>query len=283
MKLNSLLISALLLTATAAHAELITGITIESATVGLNADMNPGNAISGAGLPGDVPSLTGSHRQETNANWWSGWSGDITEWQLTVDLESNYDLDLIHVWNFREGCCSGRGLSNVEIFVSPDDNEANLVKLTTNGSGIHDDGGGFLFPQASTDAEYLGFDIDLSGVTNPGLLSNARLVRIDGGSSNHNNGNDHGGLAEIQFSGIPAGAGPEFLVLQITPNGTNFDFSWESTEGKVYDLVSSADLSTPVIEWDVYEEFRDLLGNTLTNVTANSPKRFFALIEKDQG
>jgi len=209
-------VTSLALTAVSPGATLITGTTIESSTVGLNADMGPEKAISGAGLPGDVPSLTGSHRLETNSNWWTGWSGDVTEWQLTVDLEDSYDVEVIQIWNFREGCCTGRGLSNVEIFVSPDDNEANLVKLITDGFGTHDDGGGFLFPEASTDAEYLGFSLDLSGVTNSELLSNARLVRIDGGSFNHNGGSDHGGLAEIQFgSRVPEPASATLGLLGI--------------------------------------------------------------------
>jgi hypothetical protein len=285
MKLNSLLFSALLLTAATANAELITGTTIESSTVGLNDQMAAEKAINGFGLDGDVPSLTGSHRQGFDTNWWSGWSGDITEWQITVDLEGNYDLDLIHVWNYREGCCSSRGLKEVEIYVSPDEDEANLVKLTTNGTGMHDNAGNFVFPQASTDEEDLGFDLDLSGVTNSSLLANARLIRLDGGSSLHEGSEIHGGLAEIQFSGIPAVAGPEFLVLQITPNGTNFDFSWESTGGKVYDLVSSTDLSTPVIEWLVYGENTNIPGvfptTTLTNIEPDGTLRFFALIEKN--
>jgi hypothetical protein len=200
------------LTAVSPGATLITGTTIEgSTTLGLNGQMAPEKAISGFGLPGDVPSLTGSHRQGFDTNWWTGWSGDVTEWQLTVNLEDNYDLEIIHIWNYREGCCNNRGLSNVEIFVSPDDNVDNLVKLTTNGSGLYDDGGGFLFPQAPGDEEYLGFDLDFSGVTNPELLSNARLVRIDGGSFNH--GDVHAGLAEIQFGSSAAIPEPASATL----------------------------------------------------------------------
>ncbi len=200
MSLALVAATSLALTAVSTGATLIPNLSIhDSTTVGLNGQMSPQNAIDGNGLPDGVPSLTGSHGQSFDTNWWTGWDGAVTDWQLTVDLADSYDLEVIQVWNYREGCCSGRGLSNVEIYVSPDDDVTNLVKLTTNGLGIHDDGGGFLFPQASNDEEYLGFNLDLSGVTNPALLSNARLVRIDGGSSLHGGGEIHAGLAEIQF------------------------------------------------------------------------------------
>jgi hypothetical protein len=214
MSLALVAVTNLALTAVSPGATLIPNLTIESSTTaGLNGDMSPDKAINGFGLDGDAPALTGSHRQGHDTNWWTGWDGGVTEWQLTVDLADNYDVEVMHVWNYREGCCTARGLSNVDIYVSPDGDVANLVKLTTNGSGIHDDGGGFLFPQASTDAEYLGFDLDLSGVTNPALLANARLVRIDGGSSNHNGGADHGGLAEIQFGSRAAIPEPATATL----------------------------------------------------------------------
>ncbi len=286
MKLNSLLFSALLLTATAANAELITGTTIESASVGLNGEMSPENAISGLGLPGDVPALTGSHIQQFNTNWWSGWSGEITEWQLTVDLEDNYELDLIHIWNYREGCCSGRGLKEVEIYVSLDEDEANLVKLVTDGTGMHDnESGGFLFPQASTEEEYLGFDLDLSGVTNSSLLTNARLIRLDGGTSLHGGGEVHGGLAEIQFSGIPPSGAPLTITNIEQIEGGN-SLTWNSREGASYRLEYSLDLEgwieitddtpadseTTVFEHNFSPDFEELVDET---------KLFYRVIEND--
>jgi hypothetical protein len=200
MSLAFVAATSLALTAGSPGVTLITGLSIDdSTTVGLNPAMSPSNAIDGTGLPGGVPSLTGSHGQSFDTNWWSGWDGAVTEWQLTVNLGDNYDVEVIQIWNYREGCCSSRGLKEVEIYVSPDENVANLVKLTTDGSGLHDNGGNFLFPQASTEDEYLGFSLDLSGVTDSSLLANARLIRLDGGSSLHDGTEIHGGLAEIQF------------------------------------------------------------------------------------
>lgn len=193
--------TSLALTAASPGATLITGTSIHaSSTVGANAAMGPENAINGSGLPGGVPSLTGSHGSGSTLNWWSGWTNPA--WQITVDLGGNYPLEQVHVWNYREGAGlnDSRGLRNVEIYVSPDGDAANLVKLTTNGTGAHDNGsGGFIFPVAPTDAEYLGFDLDMSGVTNVALLGGARLFRVDGGSDTWTGGTGWGGLAEIQF------------------------------------------------------------------------------------
>lgn len=280
-----IVLASLLALAGLAHAELIPGLTIESATVGLNGEMGPEKAINGFGLEGDVPSLTASHRQGFNTNWWTGWSGEITDWQLTIDLEDNYKLDAIHIWNYREGCCTGRGLSEIDIYVASDENEDNLVKLETDGTGEHDgENGGFLLPVAPVGGDYFGFDLDVSGVTNPELLNNVRLFRIDGGSTNHNGGADWGGLGEIQFDGSPAVEKPSTLQLNIASDEEGLDFSWMSTEGKLYDLVSSTDLSIPIDQWPVYEENEDIPAelpmNTLSAVPANGPKRFFAIIEK---
>jgi hypothetical protein len=285
MKLNSFIFSALLLTTTAAKAELITGTTIQSSTVGLNPEMAAEKAINGYGLDGDVPSLTGSHRQGFDTNWWSGWDGGVTEWQITVDLEGNYDLDVIHIWNYREGCCSSRGLKEVEIYVSPDEDEANLVKLTTDGSGSHDNGGNFLFPQASTDGEYLGFDLDLSGVTNSSLLTNARLIRLDGGSSLHEGTQVHAGLAEIQFSGLPPSNGP-FAITNIDRIEGGNNLTWNSRAGSSYSLEFSlnlkdwieitdsilADSEATVFEHIFSPDFDELVGET---------KLFYRVIKND--
>jgi hypothetical protein len=71
------------------------------------------------------------------------------------------------------------------------------------------------------------------------------------------------------------------------------DFEWESQVGKVYDLVTSTDLATPVSSWPVYDP--DGPGGnapyggipavgtttTLTEVPRDGAKRFFAMVERD--
>ena len=269
-----------------ANADLVPGLTIESATIGLNPEMGPEKAINGFGLEGDVPSLTASHREQFSSNWWSGWSGDVTEWQITVDLEANYKLDAIHIWNYRDGCCVGRGRSEVEIYVSSDEDEDNLVKLITNGTGNQDgENGGFILPRGPTGGDYFGFDLDVSGVTNPELLNNVRLFRIDGGSALHGDGQVHGGLAEIQFDGSPPSGGSLAITNIEQIEGGN-SLTWNSRSGSNYSLEVSIDLEewieindsipadseTTVFEHSFSPEFEEL---------ADELKLFYRVTEND--
>ena len=81
--------------------------------------------------------------------------------------------------------------------------------------------------------------------------------------------------------------------LSITRNGANYDFIWQSKSGKVYDLLSSTDLSTSLATWAVYDPdgpggndpYGDILAtaptNLLSGVPPTGPVRFFAVLEKD--
>jgi hypothetical protein len=79
------------------------------------------------------------------------------------------------------------------------------------------------------------------------------------------------------------------LSLSIADGATpgNYDFSWGSKEGKLYDLVSSTDLSSPPLSWDVWDGRMDLAPdpggtNTLADVPGGgNTRRFFAVLEKD--
>jgi len=87
------------------------------------------------------------------------------------------------------------------------------------------------------------------------------------------------------FAEVVGGASaPASLELGISPSDStpgSFDFSWTGREGKLYDLVSSTDLSTPPETWAVWDGQSEVASTTLTDVPAGSdPKRFFAIIEK---
>jgi hypothetical protein len=81
------------------------------------------------------------------------------------------------------------------------------------------------------------------------------------------------------------------LQLTITPNATAglYDFSWDSQEGKLYDLLTSTDLATPISTWPIYDDGSMLYENlpatgtttTLTGVPSAAARRFFALREED--
>ncbi|MGD7652581.1 MAG: Ig-like domain-containing protein [Verrucomicrobiales bacterium] len=79
------------------------------------------------------------------------------------------------------------------------------------------------------------------------------------------------------------------LVLQITQNGDNLDFEWNSISGMQYDLVSSTDLSTSPTTWLPYNDgvttYENIISSgtgtqTLTGVLKNGTRRFFALLEE---
>ncbi len=79
------------------------------------------------------------------------------------------------------------------------------------------------------------------------------------------------------------------LALEISGNGPDFDFSWNSRTDKLYDLLSSTDLSTPPSTWAVYDDGVTLYENivpsglttVLSAVPSADPSRFFVLREKD--
>ncbi|MCH7228907.1 sialate O-acetylesterase [Haloferula sp. A504] len=91
-----------------------------------------------------------------------------------------------------------------------------------------------------------------------------------------------------EFVAGGAAVTPE-LRLTITSSGAGFDFSWPSQSGKLYDLVSSTNLSTAPTTWAVYDDGAETYGdlsatlptNTLTDVAGDGPRRFFSIIEKD--
>lgn len=97
----------------------------------------------------------------------------------------------------------------------------------------------------------------------------------------------------IQVEVTPDLTTPSTFQLVITPNGANFDFSWDSQTGKFYDLLTSTDLATPIAEWPVYDPDgpggADPLGDipsagattTLTAVPSSDPRRFFSIREND--
>ncbi|MGL4398897.1 MAG: SGNH/GDSL hydrolase family protein [Luteolibacter sp.] len=83
-----------------------------------------------------------------------------------------------------------------------------------------------------------------------------------------------------------------FFPLEITRTGANYDFSWPSQSGKVYDLLSSTDLSTAPATWAVYDPdgaggndtYGDILATAPTNllsaIPGSGPARFFVVREK---
>ena len=101
---------------------------------------------------------------------------------------------------------------------------------------------------------------------------------------------DEGRLTINGFSVTAIAAPPAPLFnLFVNRNATAglYDFAWKSQSDKVYDLVTSTDLATPVAEWPVYDDgvklYEAIPGTggmvTLTGVPCPGPRRFFAVRE----
>jgi len=181
-----------------ASAALIAGVTIEDVSSELasggfsrlaihtidGSGLTGGGGAFGVGTVGIVPDgamwLTNGTAAAPN---------DPLPAQITYNLEGNYVLSGIHVWNYNESVSGNtiRGAQDVTILVSPDANTANLVSL-----------GDFVFSQATGLTTYAGELVDLSGFA---LAENARLVRFDI-TSNYGDANSFVGLSEVQFDGV---------------------------------------------------------------------------------
>lgn len=107
----------------------------------------------------------------------------------------------------------------------------------------------------------------------------------------------NGGLSAEAVMAVMAGdfgrfgvAGTGQLQLSISSNSGGLRFEWESRAGRLYDIVSSTDLSRDPATWPVYQSgplfLGDIPGTDSTLVRENVPltggTRFFALVEKNQ-
>ena len=95
-----------------------------------------------------------------------------------------------------------------------------------------------------------------------------------------------GGIGGFQVIEVP-----DPIELTIDRNGANYDLSWNSKVGRVYDLLSSADLSDlPTTGWDIHlaplTTYRAIpasgTGTTvLDDVPSDGPRRFFVIRESE--
>jgi hypothetical protein len=125
---------------------------------------------------------------------------------------------------------------------------------------------------------------------NSGSSSKISVTIVAPEFANGPNSDSRLGLCGIVVTSLAPPPAPG-LDFTITPNATPglFDFSWTSRKGKMYDLLTSTDLSTPVDAWAIYNDGAFLYENlpatgtatTLTGVPSGAARRFFALREED--
>jgi len=82
-----------------AQAALITGITASTDMGTVNpADVNIADTVNGKGLPGNTPSLTGTHAKAIGGNSWLSQDGTLTG-NITFNLNGSYSLTGFSFWN----------------------------------------------------------------------------------------------------------------------------------------------------------------------------------------
>ena len=129
-----------------------------------------------------------------------------------------------------------------------------------------------------------------NGTSNFGKVTFSDSIYGTIGSHTYTANNSFGALfiSEAAFSGgmISGLTLAQVLspTLRITLNGENLDLEWGSLAGKVYDLVSSTNLSTPLSTWPTWNGRTNIPSSgattTLTNVPGGGPVRFYGVIEK---
>jgi len=91
------------------------------------------------------------------------------------------------------------------------------------------------------------------------------------------------GQSEVPVVPIPLPP-PDTIPLSITQKGSSYEFSWPSQKGKVYDLLSSTNLTSSPASWAAYAPYSNIIptvpANILTGVTPSGSARFFVVAEK---
>lgn len=192
-----------LFTSTAAPGQEVSGVTIQDVSSELvgGFDRRAVYTVNGNGFE---PNGTGTHSVVPDGNMWlnNGPNFPLPA-VITFDLEGNYDLNSLTVWNYNETTngLSTRGANEVEILVS--DREG----------GTFTSLGNFNFTQApgndTTDFRQV---IDLSGFP---AADSTRLVRLNI-ISNHGGTDNYTGLSEVRFDGASV-PGP-LVIADLNPN-----------------------------------------------------------------
>ena len=160
-----------------AQAALITGVTA-STDMG-NVSSSVTNTVNGAGLPSNIPSLTGLHAVADGTN---AWLGSTATGNITFDLKGSYSLAGFSFWNYNR-INFNRGIKDV------------TVQSSTNGTTWT------TIAVAPTQ-----FAIAANAAINPQTFSfsspvTASFVRFVVAS---NWGSTATGFSEVQFNGTPA-------------------------------------------------------------------------------
>ena len=178
--------------ATSAQAATIVGVTIEDVSSELTKnrfDRVATHTLDGGA--GYVAGGTNTHAVGPEGVHWLSQgtfegASDPLPAHITYDLEGNYDLSSLTVWNYNEaGASTSRGANNVEILVA------------SSVGGSFTSLGNFTFEEApGNDTTIFGEDHLLTAAA----ADNTRLIRFNITTS-HSGDNGFAGLSEVRFDG----------------------------------------------------------------------------------
>jgi hypothetical protein len=157
-----------------------------------NVGFNINNIVNGSGLPGDIPSLTGTHAAAMPGNSFAGSlnAGNL----ITFNLNGTYSLAGFSLWNFNGN--NTVGVNGVNILTSTDGTNFTTVAGTPTQFAIGADTAPEapeLFSFAPVTASYVQFQV----------LSNYGFTFFGNAT----------GLSEVQFDSASATAVPEPVTI----------------------------------------------------------------------
>ena len=179
--------AALTLTAVSADAATITGVTIEAVSSEFgNGLRNAENLINGSGF--DEANGFHSNAGGNNINWINDLNTGFPH-SVTFDLEANYDLDSVKVWNWNTLDTLDAGVKDVTISVA-----------SSVGGSFTSLGAFVLTIAPGADNVDFGQVIDLSGFA---AADDARLVKFDITTNHGFSAYPLAGLSEVRFDAVP--------------------------------------------------------------------------------
>ena len=177
------------------QAATVVGVTIEDFSSELGSlNRLAEHTIDGSGFN----EVTGVHDTVTTNAWMvqgeysSG--TDTGPWDITFDLEGNYDLSSLKVWNWNEAGSITAGAKDMEILVASSVGGAFTPVATV------------ALAQAPGNTSYFGEDFALTGA------DDVRLVKFNI-TSNHGYASSLMGLSEVRFDGVAAVPEPSSAAL----------------------------------------------------------------------
>jgi F5/8 type C domain len=195
LKLGLATLALSIATASTAQAALITGVTASTTlgNIGGNIGFNIDDIVNGYGLPGNTPSLIGTHdRRVTTTNAWAGSldTGNL----ITFNLNGTYSLAGFSLWNFNG--TNTVGVNGVNVLTSTDGTNFTSVAGAPTQFAIGAD-------VAPVSPQQFGFTPVTASYVRFQVLSNYGFT--DFGNAT--------GLAEVQFNSASATSVPEPLPI----------------------------------------------------------------------